>query len=104
MGIEALTYAAYAAVATSLYSAREQTFTGLKARDAQSNATEAAKQQDLEARRIAASAKPMEEQATLLTGGSKGSTLGSLGLMIEPTSKPLSTLGGTTKTGLGFGS
>ena len=103
MGTEALVYAAYAALATSAYSAREQTMSGLKARDAQANQVEAARQQDLEARRIAASAKPMEEQATLLTGGSKGSVLGNLGLMVEPTTKPLSTLGGTTKTGLGFG-
>ena len=92
-----------ALVATSLYSAREQTMAGLKAKDAQSNAAEAARQQDLEARRIAASAKPMEEQASLLAGGTKGSILGNLGLMVEPSAKPLSTLGGTAKTGLGFG-
>ena len=74
-----------------------------KANEAQDAATAAAKAQDLEARRIAASAKPMEEKASLLTGGAKGSVLGNLGLMVEPTSKPLSTLGGTAKTGLGFG-
>ena len=101
MGLEVL---AIAAVASSLYSAREQTFAGLKAKDAQANATRAAEAQDMEARRIAASAKPMEEQASLLTGGSKGSVLGNLGLTVEPTSKQLSTLGGTAKTGLGFGS
>jgi len=74
-----------------------------KAQEAQNAAAEEARKQDLEARRIAASAKPMEEQATLLTGGSKGSVLGNLGLMVEPTTKKTSTLGGTTTTGLGFG-
>jgi hypothetical protein len=97
-------WSAAAMVAVSVFSAREQHMSNSKANDAQSNAAAAARQQDLEARRIAASAKPMEEQATLLTGGAKGSVLGNLGLMVEPTSKQLSTLGGTTNTGLGFGS
>lgn len=70
---------------------------------AQNAALEESRRQDMEARRIAASAKPMEEQATLLTGGAKGSVLGNLGLMVEPTTKKVSTLGGTTSTGLGFG-
>jgi hypothetical protein len=74
-----------------------------KAQDAQNQAMEEAKRQEMEARRIAASAKPLEEQATLLTGGAKGSVLGNLGLMVEPTTKKVSTLGGTTTTGLGFG-
>lgn len=75
-----------------------------KAADAQNRQMEAARLQDLEARRIAASAKPMEEQATLLTGASKGSILGNLGLMVEPTKqKNVTTLGGTTASGLGFG-
>ena len=74
-----------------------------RASDAQNAAAEEARKQDLEARRIAASAKPMEEQATLLTGASKGSVLGNLGLMVEPTTKKTPTLGGTTQTGLGFG-
>ena len=100
MGIEVL---AVAAIASSLYGAREQTMSGLKAKDAQANAARAAEAQDLEARRIAASAKPMEEQASLLNGGTKGSVLGNLGLMVEPSAKPLATLGGTAKTGLGFG-
>jgi uncharacterized protein YqfA (UPF0365 family) len=102
MGIEVAALAISAAVGA--YSAREQHFANSKARDTQSNASAVAQAQDLEARRIAASAKPMEEQATLVTGGSKGNVLGNLGLMVEPTAKPLTTLGGTTKTGLGFGS
>lgn len=75
-----------------------------KATEAQNAQLEAARQQDLEARRIAASAKPMEEQATLLTAGSKGSVLGNLGLMVEPTKKSTTSLGGISSTGLGFGS
>jgi hypothetical protein len=74
-----------------------------KAKEAQNIAMAEAKRQEMEARRIAASAKPMEETATLLTGGSKGSVLGNLGLMVEPTAKRVSSLGGTTTTGLGFG-
>jgi regulator of protease activity HflC (stomatin/prohibitin superfamily) len=75
-----------------------------KAKEAQNIAMAEARRQEMEARRIAASAKPMEETATLLTGGSKGSVLGNLGLMVEPTkSKNITTLGGTTTSGLGFG-
>ena len=97
-------FSAAALVAVSAFSAREQHMAGKKAQDAQNSAAEAARQQEMEARRIAASAKPMEETATLLTGGSKGSVLGNLGLMVEPTrSKNVTTLGGTTATGLGFG-
>jgi hypothetical protein len=96
-------WSAAAMVAVSAFSAREQKMAGDKARDAQNSAAEAARQQELEARRIAASAKPMEETATLLTGGAKGSVLGNLGLMVEPTAKNVSSLGGTTATGLGFG-
>jgi hypothetical protein len=97
-------WSAAAMVAVSAFSAREQKMAGDKARDSQNSAAEAARQQEMEARRIAASAKPMEETATLLTGGSKGSVLGNLGLMVEPTrSKNVTTLGGTTATGLGFG-
>ena len=74
-----------------------------QAASAQNTALEEARRKEMEARRIAASAKPMEETATLLTGGAKGSVLGNLGLMVEPTTKKVSTLGGTTTTGLGFG-
>ena len=97
-------WSAAAMVAISAFSAREQSVASTKAKNAQSNAAMASEAQDLEARRMAASAKPMEEQATLVTGKSKGSLLGNLGLMVEPTSNQLSTLGGTTKMGLGFGS
>ena len=100
MGLEVL---AAAAIAGSLYSAREQSMAGKEASAKQQEAAGRAQVQDMEARRIAASAKPMEEKATLLTGANKGSVLGNLGLMVEPINKQVKTLGGTTTTGLGFG-
>jgi hypothetical protein len=100
MGLEVL---AGAAVVSSLFSMKQQHDAQKQAESAQNSAAAAARKQELEARRIAASAKPMEETATLLTGGSKGSVLGNLGLMVEPTAKRVSSLGGTTTTGLGFG-
>lgn len=87
------------------YSMREQQMASKKAGEQQAMAQEQARQQDLEARRIAASAKPQEEQATLLTKAAQGNVLGNLGLMVEPTKKKdVATLGGTSSgTGLGFG-
>lgn len=85
-------------------------------KEAQKKATAAQQQADMEARRIAASQKPMEESATLLTDTGIGeNTLGSLGLMVEPTTPKkkqttgLSTTGSTglattASTSLGFGS
>lgn len=76
--------------------------------DAQKDATRAQTAADMEARRIAASQKPMEESATLLTDtGDIGSTLGTLGLMTTAdtaTRKKTTGLGtSTTPIGLGIG-
>ena len=86
-------------------------------KEAQKKAIAAQQQADMEARRIAASQKPMEESATLLTDTGIGeNTLGSLGLMVDPTAPKkkqttgLSTststtgLATSTSTSLGFGS
>ena len=88
-------------------------------KEAQKKATAAQQQADMEARRIAASQKPMEESATLLTdtwiGENTLGSLGSLGLMVDPTAPKkkqtagLSTTGSTglsttASTSLGFGS
>lgn len=85
-------------------------------KEAQKKATAAQQQADMEARRIAASQKPMEESATLLTDTGIGeNTLGSLGLMVDPTApKKKQTTGlsatgstglsATASTSLGFGS
>lgn len=90
---------AIASLAGSIYSAEKQ-------RDAQKDAQNAQRQAELEARRIAAEKKPMEETATLKTDtGISSNTLGSLGLMIEPTEKrKTSSLGvSPASSGLGFG-
>lgn len=76
--------------------------------DAQKKATAAQNAADMEARRIAASQKPMEESATLLTDtGDMASTLGTLGLMTQAdttTRKKTTGLGtSTTPIGLGIG-
>ena len=88
------------AIGTSVYSAEEQKKAAKKAASAQ-------EQQALEARRIAAEQKPMEEAATLQTN-TEGSVLGNLGLSVEAdySKKKTSSLGGvaTTSSGLGFGS
>lgn len=85
-------------------------------KEAQKDATRAQQQADMEARRIAASQKPMEEAATTLVDtGVTGNTLGALGLMVDPTTPKkkattgLGTTGSTglsttTTTSLGFGS
>lgn len=90
------------------------TFGALGQRKAAKEAAAAQEKAAMEARKIAASQKPMEESATLLLNtGVEDNTLGSLGLMIDPTKKKpapsLSTSGtiGLSSTGtttLGFGS
>lgn len=83
-------------------------------RKAEKEAMEKQQLAEMQARKIAASKKPMEETATLgIDTGDKTSALGSLGLLIEPdkNKKPkglgtsgstgLSTTGSTA--GLGFG-
>ena len=79
-------------------------------------AEKAQRDAEMESRRIAASQKPMEESATLLTDTGMGeNTLGSLGLMVDPTAPKkkqttgLSSSGSTglattASTSLGFGS
>lgn len=99
MGIEVLAGAAILGLASSAYSAVESKKSAKKAIDAQNAA-------DMEARRIAASQKPMEESATLLTDtGDIGSTLGTLGLMTTAdTSTRKKTTGlGTSSTPVGLG-
>lgn len=99
MGMEVLAAAAILGVASSTYSAIESKKSAKKARNAQEAA-------DLEARRIAASQKPMEESATLLTDtGDIGSTLGTLGLMTTAdTSTRKKTTGlGTSSAPIGLG-
>lgn len=96
-------WSAAAMVAVSAFTANEQIKAQKEAKDTQSRQLEEAQARDLEVRRIAASAKPIEQNATLLTSASKSSVLGNLGLMVEPTKKNVNTLGGTTQTGLGFG-
>lgn len=77
-------------------------------KEAQKEASTAQALAEMEARRIAASKKPMEEIATMLTPATQTDALGSLGLLIEsdPTKRKRSTgLGtGTAPVGLGFGS
>lgn len=80
---------------------------------AQERALNAQQRAEMDARRIAASKKPMEESATLgMDTGGQISALGSLGLLIEPDKakkpKGLGTSGSTglstigTTAGLGF--
>ena len=96
----AVSAAVAATIGAGLYSANEQKKSATKARDLQQS-------QALEARRLAAEQKPMEEAATLQTN-TEGSVLGNLGLSIEAdySKKKPSGLGGvaTTSSGLGFGS
>lgn len=99
MGIEVLAGAAVLGLASSAYSAIEAKKSAKKALEAQNAA-------DMEARRIAAEQKPMEESATLLTDtGDIGSTLGALGLMTTAdTSTRTKTTGlGTSTTPIGLG-
>jgi len=75
-------------------------------KEAAKKAQRAQEAADMEARRIAASQKPMEESATLLTDtGDIGSTLGTLGLMTTAdTSTRKKTTGlGTSSAPVGLG-
>lgn len=85
----------------------EMAYYGPKAQaDAQKKATDAQNAADMEARRIAASQKPMEESATLLTDtGDMASTLGTLGLMTQAdTTTRKKTAGlGTSSAPIGLG-
>ena len=83
------------ALGASVYSANEQ-------KKAQRKASNMQEQQALEARKIAAEQKPMEESATLQTDMG-GGVLGNLGLSVEPLQKKPSLGGTTTQVGLGFG-
>ena len=101
MGIEVLAGAAVLGLASSAYSAIEAKKSAKKALSAQNAA-------DMEARRIAAEQKPMEESATLLTDtGDMASTLGTLGLMTQAdttTRKKTAGLGtSSAPVGLGIG-
>lgn len=82
------------------YSAVEQKSAAKKARNAQ-------EQQAMEARRIAAEGKPLEESATLTFQDQMNSdTLGSLGLMVAPdmAKKKNATGLGSSTGGVGLGS
>lgn len=73
------------------------------AKDAQAAQTRA----EMEARRIAASKKPLEESATMALQTEQGSTLESLGLMTTPDYAKRKTglgTGSTASSTLGFGS
>lgn len=101
------TIMAVGTIGASMYSAQQQS-------KAQKAATSAQQEAEMNARRIAAGQKPMEEKATLgIDTGGQTSALGSLGLLIEPDKakkpKGLGTSGSTglssgTTSGLGFGS
>jgi hypothetical protein len=71
---------------------------------AQDEAAAAQRRADMEARRIAASQKPMEEEATLEIGGANANPLDTLGLTATPDmekkKKPVG-LGTSGTTGLG---
>ena len=71
---------------------------------AQEQASNAQRNAEMEARRIAASGKPMEETATLGLD-TQTDTLSQLGLTINPDleKKKKSALGGVAETGLGSG-
>jgi len=72
---------------------------------AQKDAMAAQQRAEMDARRIAASQKPLEESATLGFNTGMDNTLTSLGLMTTPEEEKLKSrrtgLGGTTATGLG---
>jgi len=93
--------AAILGAGTSIYSAQQQ-------KKASAKASDAAQRAEMEARRIAASGKPMEESATLdMNTGTADTTLGSLGLIVNPDlekrKKAVAGLG-TAPTGTGLGS
>lgn len=102
MGIEAaIIGAAVLGVGSSVYSAQQQNKATKAASDAQRNA-------EMEARRIAAEKKPMEERATLKTNALDTGVdpLTSLNLLVDPMQRPKKPTGlGTSmsSTGLGFG-
>lgn len=91
----ALVVASVIGAGSAAYGASEQRKAARKAANMQ-------EQQALEARKIAAEQKPMEEAATLQTDMG-GGVLGNLGLAIEPTAKKPSLGGTSTQVGLGFG-
>lgn len=77
----------------------EMAYYGPKAQEkAQKDAQRAQERAEMEARRIAASKKPLEESATLALQTEQGSALESLGLMTTPDYSKRS------KTGVGTGS
>lgn len=84
------------------------TFGALGQKQAQKKAQDEQRRAEMEARRIQAEKKPMEETATLgINTGIQDNTLGSLGLMVNPDLKKKQTTGlGTTAVSstLGFGS
>jgi hypothetical protein len=80
-------------------------YSGIEQSKAQKDASAAQQRAEMEARRIAASQKPLEESATLGLNTGMDDTLTSLGLMTTPEEEKLKSrrtgLGGTTATGLG---
>ncbi len=73
---------------------------------AQNKAADAQKKAEMQARKIAAEKKPMEETATLSFGDTQPQdTLGSLGLLVDPQqrSKTQLGMGSPTVSKLGFG-
>lgn len=76
-------------------------------KEAAKKAADAQRKAEMEARRIAAEKKPMEESATTLVDtGVFGADTSSLGLTVEPTEakKKMTGLGtASATTGLGFG-
>lgn len=101
MGIEVAALALGGlALGSSVYSAQQQKKASQRASDAQQRA-------EMEARRIAAEKKPMEESATLKTNavGRGVDPLTSLNLLVDPMQRPKKTGLGTpmSSTGLGFG-
>ena len=90
---------AVAAIGSSIYGTVEQKKQAKKAQSLQ-------EQQAMEARRIAASQKPMEEAATMdLNPTANADVLGTLGLTVAPDMAKRTTTGlntGSSPTGLGF--
>lgn len=76
---------------------------------AQKQASDAQKRAEMDARRIAAEKKPMEESATLKTNALDAGVdpLTSLNLLVDPMQRPKKSIGlgaQMSSTGLGFGS
>lgn len=98
--VEAIVASAVLGVGSSVYSAQQQKKASQAASDAQQRA-------EMEARRIAAQKKPMEETATLKTNALDAGVdpVTSLNLLVDPMQRPKKTGLGTSmsSTGLGFG-